>query len=56
MPDPDVKNGGGGGGGWGKGLSRPLDKGMPGLPKKCFQPFGPHFGPKRERGGQGPRA
>ena len=44
--------------GWGggKGLSRPLDKEVPGLPKKCFQPFGPHSGPKRGRRAQGPRA
>ena len=46
----------GGGGGGGRRLSRPLDKGVPSLPKKCFQTFGPHFGPKRGRGAQGPRA
>ena len=47
------KAGGVGGGGV---LSRPLDKGVPGLPKSFFQPFGPHFGPKRGRGAQAPRA
>ena len=43
MPDPDLEIGGGGV--WGR-SSRLLDKRRGGLPKKCFRPFGPQFGPK----------
>ena len=49
MADPDLQMRGGGGGG---GIPDPEKKGGgPGLPKKIFSPYGPHFA-RKIRGGQ----